>query len=57
MSPVDLVDADLPPADAVLMIAAHASRAQILCEFLDPTIYLLRRGQFPKVDISSRRRL
>jgi hypothetical protein len=52
-TPVDLTQANLTPADAVLMIAAHASRAQILCEFLDPTIHLLRRGQFPTVSAAS----
>ncbi len=36
--PVDLVSAALPPADAVLQLAAHVSRARILTEWLDPAI-------------------
>lgn len=39
---------NLPPADAVMIMAAHASRARVLTEWLDPSIYLLRRGDFPE---------
>lgn len=36
--PVDLVGAELPPADAVMLLAAHISRAGTLTEWLDPSI-------------------
>ena len=36
--PVDLVAADLMPADAVMSIAAHLSRAESLTEWLDPSV-------------------
>lgn len=36
--PVDLVAADLSPADAVIFIAAHLSRAETLTEWLDPSV-------------------
>lgn len=36
--PVDLVAAQLPPADAVLSIAAHLSRAETLTEWIDPSV-------------------
>ncbi len=36
--PVDVVGAQLPPADAVLQLAAHVSRAITLTEWLDPSI-------------------
>lgn len=36
--PVNLVDAGLIPADGVIFIAAHKSRAELLTEFLDPSI-------------------
>ncbi len=36
--PVDLVGAGLIPADAVMQLAAHVSRAIILTEWLDPSI-------------------
>jgi len=36
--PVDLTTADLIPADGVLMVAAHASRARTLSEWLDPSV-------------------
>ncbi|WP_018701061.1 hypothetical protein [Amorphus coralli] len=36
--PVDLVAAGLSPADAVIFIAAHLSRAETLTEWLDPSV-------------------
>jgi alpha-beta hydrolase superfamily lysophospholipase len=36
--PPDLVAAKLPPADGVLMLAAHSSRARVLVEWTDPSI-------------------
>lgn len=36
--PVDIKGADLIPADAVLSLAAHASRAVLLEEWLDPSV-------------------
>jgi alpha/beta superfamily hydrolase len=36
--PVDIVGAALPPADAIIFIAAHLSRAQTLTEWLDPSV-------------------
>lgn len=36
--PVDLVDANLSPADGVIFIAAHLSRAETLTEWLDPSV-------------------
>ncbi len=36
--PVDLSAADLSAADAVMMIAAHASRARTLSEWIDPSV-------------------
>ena len=36
--PVDLTAAGLTPADGVMMIAAHASRARILSEWIDPSV-------------------
>lgn len=36
--PVDLTAARLTPADAVMMIAAHASRARTLSEWIDPSV-------------------
>ena len=36
--PYDLVGAGLIPADGVMMIAAHASRARTLSEWLDPSV-------------------
>jgi pimeloyl-ACP methyl ester carboxylesterase len=35
---VDLSKADLPPADGVIFIAAHLSRAETLTEWLDPSV-------------------
>ena len=43
-------DVVLPPADAVMILAAHSSRARILTEWLDPSIYLLRRGTHPEAE-------
>ncbi|RAK07802.1 alpha/beta hydrolase [Salipiger aestuarii] len=34
----DLTRADLPPADAVMFIAAHTGRARILSEWIDPSV-------------------
>jgi pimeloyl-ACP methyl ester carboxylesterase len=36
--PCDLVDAKLPPADGVIFIAAHLSRAETLTQWLDPSV-------------------
>ena len=36
--PVDLVEAGLIPADGVIFIAAHLSRAETLTEWLDPSV-------------------
>jgi pimeloyl-ACP methyl ester carboxylesterase len=36
--PVDLVGAGLEPADGVIFIAAHLSRAETLTEWLDPSV-------------------
>ena len=36
--PVDLVGAGLQPADGVIFIAAHLSRAETLTEWLDPSV-------------------
>jgi pimeloyl-ACP methyl ester carboxylesterase len=36
--PPDLTEADLPPADAVVTMAAHTGRAQVLTEYLDPSV-------------------
>jgi pimeloyl-ACP methyl ester carboxylesterase len=36
--PVDLVNAGLIPADGVIFIAAHLSRAETLTEWLDPSV-------------------
>jgi len=36
--PPDLTQADLTPADAVMLIAAHPSRHQVLCDCIDPSI-------------------
>lgn len=36
--PLDIIGAKLIPADAVLSLAAHASRATLLTEWLDPSV-------------------
>lgn len=36
--PIDLTKADLPPADGVIFIAAHLSRAETMTEWLDPSV-------------------
>ncbi|MFA5121345.1 hypothetical protein [Zavarzinia sp.] len=36
--PLDLLGAGLPPADAVMLLAAHVSRAVTLTEWMDPSI-------------------
>ncbi len=36
--PPDLVAAKLPPADGVMLLAAHVSRAHTLTEWLDPSV-------------------
>jgi len=46
-SPIDLTHATLPPADALIVAAAHSSRARILTECLDPSIWLFSRGANP----------
>ena len=38
--PVDLSAAGLPPADGILSIAAHLSRAETLTEWLDPSVMI-----------------
>jgi pimeloyl-ACP methyl ester carboxylesterase len=35
---VDLIGARLPPADAIIFIAAHLSRAETLTEWIDPSV-------------------
>ena len=41
---------DLDPADALICVAAHAGRARVLTECLDPSVWLHRRnpGTFTK---------
>ena len=41
-------DNNYPAADAYVAIAAHAGRARILTECLDPSVYLLEPGTHPK---------
>ena len=36
--PIDLAPADLPPADGLAMCAAHPGRAQVLTDWLDPSV-------------------
>lgn len=36
--PVDLIRAQLPPADAVIFQAAHISRARLLLDIIDPSV-------------------
>jgi alpha-beta hydrolase superfamily lysophospholipase len=36
--PPDLTTADLIPADAMLLLAAHPSRHQVLCDCIDPAV-------------------
>jgi pimeloyl-ACP methyl ester carboxylesterase len=36
--PADLVEADLQPADGMLLLAAHVSRSHTLTEWIDPSI-------------------
>jgi pimeloyl-ACP methyl ester carboxylesterase len=36
--PYDLIAANLPPADGIIFIAAHLSRAETLTEWLDPSV-------------------
>ncbi len=38
--PVDLASANLPPANGMLSIAAHLSRAETLTEWLDPSVMI-----------------
>jgi catechol 2,3-dioxygenase-like lactoylglutathione lyase family enzyme len=42
--PVDLSSVKLPRADGLLVLAAHASRARILTECLDPSIFLFSKS-------------
>ena len=37
--PIDLVPSDLPPVDGLAMVAAHPSRARVLTDWLDPSVY------------------
>lgn len=37
--PIDLSPADLPPVDGLAMVAAHPSRARVLTDWLDPSVY------------------
>jgi pimeloyl-ACP methyl ester carboxylesterase len=37
-TPVGLTPADLPPVDAIVLCAAHAGRARLLREWLDPSV-------------------
>lgn len=48
--PFNLSNIELPKADALIVIAAHASRARILTECLDPSIYFMRRGDNKEED-------
>ena len=48
--PIDLSNVELPKANALIVIAAHASRARILTECLDPSIYMFRRGDNVEMD-------
>ena len=36
--PVNLVPADLPPADAIILSAAHAGRSRLFVEWIDPAL-------------------
>ena len=36
--PIDLAPSDLPPADGLAMCAAHPGRAQVLTDWLDPSV-------------------
>lgn len=36
--PPDLREAELPPADAILLLAAHPSRHRVLCDCIDPAV-------------------
>jgi pimeloyl-ACP methyl ester carboxylesterase len=36
--PIDLAPADLPPVDGLAMCAAHPGRAQVLTDWLDPSV-------------------
>lgn len=49
------LEAFFPPAEALVIVAAHAGRARILTECLDPSLYLLRRGSHPKQEAKLRR--
>jgi pimeloyl-ACP methyl ester carboxylesterase len=55
--PVDLAEARLSPADGVIFIAAHLSRAQTLTEWTDPSVLdeLDTDKRDPEVDIYSER--
>ena len=49
-TPVDLTQAELPAADALIILAAHASRARILTECLDPSVHAFRYDDAAPVD-------
>lgn len=36
--PIDLVPEDLPPADAIVLCAAHAGRSRLMAEWIDPSV-------------------
>lgn len=36
--PIDLMPADLPPADAIVLSAAHAGRSRLMAEWIDPSV-------------------
>jgi len=53
-SPIDLTDAQLPAADSLIVLAAHASRARLLTESLDPSIWMFRSTEIsPETSLGS----
>ncbi len=49
--PIDLTKAGLIPADAVILMAAHSSRAKILTEFLDASVTDEQRPEVREVEL------
>jgi alpha-beta hydrolase superfamily lysophospholipase len=49
--PIDLTKAALIPADAVILMAAHISRAKILTEFLDASVTDEQRPEMREVEL------
>ena len=47
-TPFELIGEDLPPADAVALLAAHPSRARVLTDYLDPSV--IDEGDVSSVD-------